>query len=140
MRSRFGSIFALVGGLRGAGLQAAAEPQRTVSGHDIAGRSAHEASTSAAQMLGRPIFWLMFAHDDDDVDERADGDVADGRLHDATSAWPTCVVFGLPLLPLALSLDRITNGAHAPVLRLGVRSDRPREHDARSPSVSKARR
>ena len=50
------------------------------------------------------------------------------------------LVFGLPLLPLALSLDRITNGADAAVLRLGVGSHRPREHDGDCLRASKARR
>ena len=40
------------------------------------------------------------------------------------------LVFGLPLLPLALSLDRITNGATRPFFGWVSDRYRPREHDA----------
>ena len=46
----------------------------------------------------------------------------------------------LPALQWALVLDRVLNGLARPIVRLDLRPDRAREHDARSRSASKRSR
>ena len=68
-------------------------------------------------------------HDDDDVHDRADGDVADGRVHARLRHGRRA-----GLRPAAAAAGAVARPDHerrdAAVLRMGVRSVRPREHDA----------
>ena len=110
--TRFGVIFAV------AGLAAAQGLRRP----DAAWRAAaHRAGASRAAaidvaphiMLRTPVFWLMFAMM---TMMSTTGLMVTSQMgaftHDFGMA--DVLVFGLPVLPLALSLDRITNGATRP--------------------------
>ena len=97
---------------------------RRSGGHGARLATAQAINYRPAEMLRTPIFWLMFAMM---TMMSTAGLMVTSQMGAFTRDFgmASALVFGLPLLPLALSLDRITNGLHAAVLRLAVRSDRP---------------
>jgi MFS transporter, OFA family, oxalate/formate antiporter len=109
---RFGAIFAMVG------LAAAQGLRRPDSAWT---RSFARADRSTAApidlpphvMLGTPVFWLMFAMM---TMMSTTGLMVTSQMGAFTRDFGMAdvLLFGLPLLPLALSLDRITNGATRP--------------------------
>ena len=114
--TRFGLIFGVVGLVAAQGLR------RPDAAWQMAwnqrARAARRASTtsidlSPIQMLGTRIFWLMFVMM---TMMSTTGLMVTSQMGAFTRDFgmASVLVFGLPLLPLALSLDRITNGATRP--------------------------
>jgi len=109
---RFGVIFALVGLAAAQGLR---RPDRSWA------RSLAATNPSAATpidvpphvMLRTPVFWLMFAMM---TMMSTTGLMVTSQMGAFTRDFGMAdvLLYGLPLLPLALSLDRITNGATRP--------------------------
>jgi len=109
---RFGAVFALVGFLAAQGFRRPSvrpvSPDRSTS---FARATARD--LSPGQMLRTPVFWLLFvmmtmmSTSGLMVTSQMGAFTADFGLTDV-------LVLGMPLLPLALSLDRITNGATRP--------------------------
>jgi MFS transporter, OFA family, oxalate/formate antiporter len=109
---RFGVIFAVVGLAAAQGLR---RPDRELA-HALArvGRSAAPPiDVPPHVMLGTPVFWLMFAMM---TMMSTTGLMVTSQMGAFTRDFGMAdvLLFGLPLLPLALSLDRITNGATRP--------------------------
>jgi oxalate/formate antiporter len=110
--AQFGIVFAVVGFLAAQGLRRPSAPPATARAGKAARREA-TGDTAPAAMLRTPVFWLMFvmmtmmSTSGLMVISQMGAFTADFGLADA-------VVFGLPLLPLALSLDRVTNGLTRP--------------------------
>ena len=111
--TRFGVLFGAVGLVAAQGLRrpdarwqmALNQLARTAAGAPI--------DLSPLQMLGTRIFWLMFAMM---TMMSTTGLMVTSQMGAFTRDFGMAdvLVFGLPLLPLALSLDRITNGATRP--------------------------
>ena len=111
---RFGAGFGLVGLIAAQGLrrpsgqeQRAHQPRKPV----IAG-TGH--ALSPTEMLATPIFWLMFAMM---AMMSTTGLMVTSQMAAFTRDFgmANLLVLGVPLLPLALSLDRLTNGATRPI-------------------------
>ena len=113
---RFGLIFGIVGLVAAQGLR------RPDAAWQMAwnqrARAATRVSTtpidlSPIQMLGTRIFWLMFVMM---TMMSTTGLMVTSQMGAFTRDFgmASVLVWGLPLLPLALSLDRITNGATRP--------------------------
>ena len=85
--------------------------------------SSRQPRLAPRQMLRTPIFWLMFVMM---TMMRTSGLMVTSQMgaFAADFGMANVLVFGMPLLPLALSLDRITNGATRPFF--GWVSDRRR--------------
>ncbi len=127
---RWGLVFMAVGILAAQGLRSAGfpGPPRGTSGADR-GTSGADLSRSAKaavdyrpfEMLRTPIFWLMFIMM---TMMSTAGLMVTSQMAAFTRDFgmANALVFGLPLLPLALSLDRITNGLTRPFF--GWLSDR----------------
>jgi oxalate/formate antiporter len=122
---RFGVIFALVGLAAAQGLR---RPERGFA--RAIGNAARTRVTPIDVpphvMVGTPVFWLMFAMM---TMMSTTGLMVTSQMGAFTRDFGMAdvLLFGLPLLPLALSLDRITNGATRPFF--GWVSDRiGREH------------
>jgi MFS transporter, OFA family, oxalate/formate antiporter len=108
--ARFGALFAVVGLAASQGLR------RPVGrAQDLAQGSAQGATIDVPPhvMLGTPVFWLMFAMM---TMMSTTGLMVTSQMGAFTRDFGMAdvLLFGLPLLPLALSLDRITNGATRP--------------------------
>jgi OFA family oxalate/formate antiporter-like MFS transporter len=114
--ARFGLIFGIVGLVAAQGLR------RPDAAWQMAwnqrARAATRVSTtpidlSPIQMLGKRIFWLMFVMM---TMMSTTGLMVTSQMGAFTRDFgmASVLVWGLPLLPLALSLDRITNGATRP--------------------------
>ena len=103
---RYGLIFVVVGVLAAQGLRAAGDESRTASPESRSGYR-------PAEMLRTPIFWLMFVMM---TMMSTAGLMVTSQMAAFTRDFgmANAVVFGLPLLPLALSIDRITNGLTRP--------------------------
>ena len=114
---RFGLIFAGVGLAAAQGLRR--PDKRAATAATIAGTTAIE--VSPLEMLRSPIFWLMFVMM---TMMSTTGLMVTSQMGAFTRDFgmAAVLVFGLPVLPLALSLDRITNGATRPLF--GWISDR----------------
>jgi len=121
---RFGWMFALAGVLVAQGLR------RPDSAWQMAWnqrrRGAGAATTlvkdvAPSQMLATPIFWLMFAMM---TMMSTTGLMVTSHMGAFTRDFgmASALVFGLPVLPLALSIDRVTNGLTRPLF--GWISDR----------------
>jgi len=109
--ARYGLIFMVVGVIAAQGLRAPI-PNSEVP---TPGASASHpgASFTPLQMLRTPIFWLMFVMM---TMMSTAGLMVTSQIAAFTRDFglANALVFGLPLLPLALSIDRITNGLTRP--------------------------
>jgi len=123
--TRFGLVFAVVGLVAAQGLrrpdaawQMAWNQRRRATGL-ATGHAAID--LTPFEMLGTRIFWLMFAMM---TMMSTTGLMVTSQMGAFTRDFGmgSVLVFGLPVLPLALSLDRITNGATRPLF--GWVSDR----------------
>ena len=111
--ARYGLIFIVVGviaaqGLRSAGRKAPPDADGSpIPSHG----SRHE--YKPAEMLRTPIFWLMFVMM---TMMSTAGLMVTSQIAAFTRDFgmANAIVFGLPLLPLALSIDRVTNGLTRP--------------------------
>ncbi len=110
---RWGLVFSAVGVLAAQGLRRPAETDSTVASLGGSPRTAQATNYRPADMLRTPIFWLMFAMM---TMMSTAGLMVTSQMASFTRDFglATAIVFGLPLLPLALSLDRITNGLTRP--------------------------
>jgi len=114
--ARFGLIFGMVGLVAAQGLRRPdaawqiAWNQRARAGGSV---STTSIDLSPIQMLGTRIFWLMFVMM---TMMSTTGLMVTSQMGAFTRDFgmASVLVWGLPLLPLALSLDRITNGATRP--------------------------
>jgi MFS transporter, OFA family, oxalate/formate antiporter len=108
---RFGLMFVVIGVVAAQGLRAP-DPNFHPITHK---ESADHSSTSCRplEMLRTPIFWLMFVMM---TMMSTAGLMVTSQIAAFTRDFgmANAVVFGLPLLPLALSIDRITNGLTRP--------------------------
>jgi OFA family oxalate/formate antiporter-like MFS transporter len=116
---RYGFIFIAIGIIAAQGLRSADPkgPRRTVESGSKPRLSGADLSRSAnygpSHMLRTPIFWLMFVMM---TMMSTAGLMVTSQMAAFTRDFgmANAIVFGLPLLPLALSLDRITNGLTRP--------------------------
>jgi MFS family permease len=113
---RFGVIFGLVGlaaaqGLRRPGTLPASRRAAPASG--TVPPRAIPIDVAPHVMVGTPVFWLMFVMM---TMMSTTGLMVTSQMGAFTRDFgmAEALVFGLPVLPLALSLDRITNGATRP--------------------------
>jgi OFA family oxalate/formate antiporter-like MFS transporter len=115
--SRFGLVFAVIGVLAAQGLRRPDAAWRMLWNQRVRaeGQATADAPVDVAplDMLRTPIFWLMFAMM---TMMSTTGLMVTSQMGAFTRDFGMggVLVFGLPLLPLALSLDRITNGATRP--------------------------
>jgi OFA family oxalate/formate antiporter-like MFS transporter len=108
---RFGVIFAVVGLAAAQGLRSPSHVRRFGgTGRDSATQSL---DVPPHVMLRTPVFWLMFLMM---TMMSTTGLMVTSQMGAFTRDFGMAdvLLFGLPLLPLALSLDRITNGATRP--------------------------
>ena len=123
---QFGLMFMVVGVLAAQGLRrpvalnnprALSARQRVEGSHGEAGSR----NLAPAEMLRTPIFWLLFVMM---TMMSTAGLMVTSQMSAFTRDFGMAdtLVFGLPLLPLALSIDRITNGLTRPFF--GWLSDR----------------
>ncbi len=120
---QFGALFAVIGVVAAQGLGLPAErPRRAARGNGTCGLRLARAALAPREMLRQPLFCADVRHDDDDVDSRPDGDLADGQLRARfRRRRPHGLRHGGPAL--ALTVDRLTNGPLPRLLlRLGFRS------------------
>jgi len=115
---RFGLVFIVVGVLAAQGLR---RPSGSVIADAGSRQRAGSRDVRPREMLATPIFWLMFAMM---TMMSTAGLMVISQMAAFTRDFGMAdlIVFGLPLLPLALSLDRITNGLTRPFF--GWLSDR----------------
>src|SRR5678816_3943895 len=109
---RFGAIFAIVGLAAAQGLRRPDSAwTRTFARADRS--TAAPLDVPPHVMLGTPVFWLMFAMM---TMMSTTGLMVTSQMGAFTRDFGMAdvLLFGLPLLPLALSLDRLTNGATRP--------------------------
>jgi len=120
--ARFGWIFAL-GGLVAAQALRRPDPawQMQWNRRRLATQSPVARDMSPSQMLANPIFWLMFVMM---TMMSTTGLMVTSQMGAFTRDFgmANVLVFGLPVLPLALSIDRVTNGLTRPLF--GWISDR----------------
>jgi oxalate/formate antiporter len=106
--TKYGLIFVVVGVAAAQGLRTpkASMRQATSTSHN-------PASFTPSEMLRTPIFWLMFVMM---TMMSTAGLMVTSQIAAFTRDFgmANALVFGLPLLPLALSIDRITNGLTRP--------------------------
>ena len=109
---RWGLVFSAVGVLAAQGLRRPAVMDSTRASFG-APRTAQATNYRPADMLRTPIFWLMFVMM---TMMSTAGLMVTSQMAAFTRDFgmASALVFGLPLLPLALSLDRITNGLTRP--------------------------
>ncbi|SDV48339.1 oxalate/formate MFS antiporter [Chitinasiproducens palmae] len=122
----FGIGFAVIGFLASQGLRTPPLAEDRPAGASASGEGASRAQYRPSQMLKEPLFWLMFAMM---TMMSTSGLMVTSQM--ATFARDfgitEVVVFGLAALPLALTIDRFTNGLTRPLF--GWVSDRfGREH------------
>jgi oxalate/formate antiporter len=110
---RWGLVFSVVGMLVAQGLRRPASTNSTSVSHGGAPRPVEATNYRPAEMLRTPIFWLMFVMM---TMMSTAGLMVTSQMAAFTRDFglANALVFGLPLLPLALSLDRITNGLTRP--------------------------
>ncbi len=111
---RFGVIFALAGLAAAQGLRRLQPGDLPAPRVGVAGAPPAVAiDASPGEMLGTGIFWLMFAMM---TMMSTTGLMVTSQMGAFTRDFGMAgvLVFGLPVLPLALSIDRITNGATRP--------------------------
>jgi MFS transporter, OFA family, oxalate/formate antiporter len=112
--SRFGVVFAVVGFLAAQGLRRPAQGSDQGLGFVRRPRaSSQPGQATPTEMLRNPIFWLMFVM----MTMMSTSGlmvISQKGVFTEDFGLTTALVFGLPLLPLTLSLDRITNGLTRP--------------------------
>ena len=103
---RYGLAFVAVGVIAAQGLRPADVSSRTQA-------AASRPGSTPADMLRTPIFWLMFVMM---TMMSTAGLMVTSQMSAFTRDFgmASAMVFGLPLLPLALSIDRVTNGLTRP--------------------------
>jgi MFS transporter, OFA family, oxalate/formate antiporter len=118
---RWGLVFSAVGVLAAQGLRRPAVADFAMASPGGSPRVAQAANYRPADMLRTPIFWLMFVMM---TMMSTAGLMVTSQMAAFTRDFglANAIVFGFPLLPLALSLDRITNGLTRPFF--GWLSDR----------------
>jgi OFA family oxalate/formate antiporter-like MFS transporter len=118
---RWGLVFSTVGVLAAQGLRRPGATDADLASYRGSLRTAQATSYRPSQMLRTPIFWLMFAMM---TMMSTAGLMVTSQMAAFTRDFGMAgaLVFGLPLLPLALSIDRITNGLTRPFF--GWLSDR----------------
>ncbi|MEP7309210.1 MAG: oxalate/formate MFS antiporter [Acidobacteriota bacterium] len=118
---RWGLVFSAVGVLAAQGLRKPTATDTTPARDGAWPRAAPATNYRPAEMLRTPIFWLMFVMM---TMMSTAGLMVTSQMAAFTRDFGMAgaIVFGLPLLPLALSLDRITNGLTRPFF--GWLSDR----------------
>ena len=112
--ARYGLVFMVVGVVAAQGLRAPIQKPQPASLDALKARASHpSASFTPRQMLQTPIFWLMFVMM---TMMSTAGLMVTSQIAAFTRDFgmANALVFGLPLLPLALSVDRITNGLTRP--------------------------
>ena len=112
--TRFGVIFAVVGLAAAQGLRRPVGlPQSSAQGSPQGSAQGAPINVAPHVMIGTPVFWLMFAMM---TMMSTTGLMVTSQMGAFTRDFgmANVLIFGLPLLPLALSLDRITNGATRP--------------------------
>ena len=112
---RFGLVFGAIGFLAAQGLRRPSAVSTAAIAKAGAGSANTETGVSLApgQMLRTPIFWLMFVMM---AMMSTSGLMVVSQMGAFTRDFglANLIVFGLPVLPLALSVDRITNGLTRP--------------------------
>ena len=111
---QFGVVFAVVGFLAAQGLKRPGEAAGQAPGLvSAAARPAGQHDARPVEMLQTPIFWLMFVMM---TMMSTSGLMVISQKGAFTEDFglTNALVFGLPLLPLTLSLDRVTNGLTRP--------------------------
>jgi oxalate/formate antiporter len=110
---RFGLLFALVGLAAAQGLRRPALESMPAAGLRATGSVASTADFAPTEMLRTSIFWLMFAMM---TMMSTTGLMVTSQMgaFSRDFGMADVLLWGLPVLPLALSLDRITNGATRP--------------------------
>jgi len=110
---RWGLVFSAVGVIAAQGLRKPAASDTTRAAPGAWPRTAPPTNYRPAEMLRTPIFWLMFVMM---TMMSTAGLMVTSQMAAFTRDFgmASALVFGLPLLPLALSLDRITNGLTRP--------------------------
>jgi OFA family oxalate/formate antiporter-like MFS transporter len=115
--TRFGLLFGLVGLLAAQGLRRPNAAWQLAWNQRVRARGGAEAGVPIdvrpVEMLHTPVFWLMFAMM---TMMSTTGLMVTSQMGAFTRDFGMAgaLVWGLPVLPLALSLDRITNGATRP--------------------------
>jgi oxalate/formate antiporter len=113
---RYGLIFIAVGVVAAQGLRAAnpkSQSPKPKAQHESRIPNPESRQIGPAQMLRTPIFWLMFVMM---TMMSTAGLMVTSQMAAFTRDFgmANALVFGLPLLPLALSVDRIMNGLTRP--------------------------
>jgi len=113
---RYGLIFVVVGVIAAQGLRAANPKSQIPNPKSQTGSRIPDPGSRQvrpAEMLRTPIFWLMFVMM---TMMSTAGLMVTSQMAAFTRDFgmANAIVFGLPLLPLALSIDRITNGLTRP--------------------------
>jgi MFS transporter, OFA family, oxalate/formate antiporter len=110
---RYGLIFVAVGVLAAQGLRSAGSPSDSSASHEGLRHGSQGPEFRPSQMLRTPIFWLMFVMM---TMMSTAGLMVTSQMAAFTRDFgmADAVVFGLPLLPLALSVDRVMNGLTRP--------------------------
>jgi oxalate/formate antiporter len=118
---RFGSMFVVIGLLAAQGLRPPPARRRAMDVEPEMLEFRALIDYAPLQMLRTPIFWLMFGMM---TMMSTAGLMVTSQMAAFTRDFgmANVLVFGLPLLPLALSIDRITNGLTRPFF--GWLSDR----------------
>jgi oxalate/formate antiporter len=111
--ARYGAIFAVVGVIVAQGLRQIPKPKAQTPKPKGHGEAGVRRDVGPAEMLRSPIFWLMFVMM---TMMSTAGLMVTSQIAAFTRDFgmANALVFGLPLLPLALSIDRITNGLTRP--------------------------
>src|SRR5438552_7721793 len=111
---RYGLIFMAVGVLAAQGLRAPVQNFQPATPGPKASASHTGVSFTPREMLRTTIFWLMFVMM---TMMSTAGLMVTSQIAAFTRDFgmANAIVFGLPVLPLALSLDRITNGLTRPL-------------------------
>jgi OFA family oxalate/formate antiporter-like MFS transporter len=110
---RYGLIFIAVGVLAAQGLRSPRSPAVHSASHESLRHRSQGPELSPSQMLRTPIFWLMFVMM---TMMSTAGLMVTSQIAAFTRDFgmADAIVFGLPLLPLALSVDRVMNGLTRP--------------------------
>ena len=110
---QFGLIFGIIGLLAAQGLQRPDAAWQTLRAPRDRDTKESSRSFSPSEMLRTPIFWLMFLMM---TMMSTSGLMVISQMGAFAKDFglTSALIFGLPVLPLALSIDRITNGLTRP--------------------------